>query len=69
MRHIAALGPGVIPKDDEYDFRSRANMLVDRWHIILNAGNPAKVRVLLILFHGVRSLTGSLIQDEWRKDH
>jgi hypothetical protein len=41
MRHIAALDDGKIPRDDEYNFRTRAKNLVDKWHQILNANKPS----------------------------
>jgi len=42
MRHIAALDDGKIPDDDEYNFRTRAKNLADKWHQILNTtGSPA----------------------------
>lgn len=37
MRHIAVLPDDKVPKDDEFKFRERAKVLVDRWHHILNA--------------------------------
>lgn len=40
MRHIAALDDGKIPRDDEFNFRTRAKNLVDKWHQILNANKP-----------------------------
>jgi len=40
MRHIAALDDGKIPGDDEFNFRTRAKNLVDKWHQILNANKP-----------------------------
>ena len=41
MRHIAALDDGKIPRDDEFNFRTRAKNLVDKWHQILNANKPS----------------------------
>ena len=35
MRHIAALTPDKVPRDDEFKFRERANALVDKWHKII----------------------------------
>lgn len=48
MRHINALGPEKVPRDDEFHFRDRAKVLVDKWHEMLNASKtheapPAKV--------------------------
>lgn len=40
MRHIAALDDGKIPRDDDFNFRTRAKNLVDKWHQILNANKP-----------------------------
>lgn len=38
MRHIHALTPERVPRDEEFKFRERAKTLVDKWHDILNAG-------------------------------
>ncbi|EIW83102.1 hypothetical protein CONPUDRAFT_89090 [Coniophora puteana RWD-64-598 SS2] len=35
MRHIFALPPEKVPRDDEFKFRQRAKALVDKWHAIL----------------------------------
>jgi hypothetical protein len=40
MRHIAALSAEKVPKDDDFKFRERAKVLVDKWHQILNANKP-----------------------------
>lgn len=40
MRHIAALTPDKIPRNDEFDFQTRAQVLVDRWHEILSQNKP-----------------------------
>lgn len=37
MRHIAALAPDKVPRDEEFKFRARAKALVDKWHAILGA--------------------------------
>lgn len=37
MRHIHALAVEKVPRDDEYKFRERAKVLVDKWRNILNA--------------------------------
>ncbi|EMD33848.1 hypothetical protein CERSUDRAFT_117909 [Gelatoporia subvermispora B] len=37
MRHIYALTPEKVPRDDEFKFRDRAKSLVDKWQGILNA--------------------------------
>ena len=37
MRHIAALPAEKVPRDDEFKFRERAKVLVDKWHQILGA--------------------------------
>jgi len=34
MRHIAALDVAKIPREDEFNFRGRANTLVEKWHKI-----------------------------------
>jgi len=36
MRHITALPPEKLLRDDEFNFKRRSNALVDRWHQILN---------------------------------
>jgi hypothetical protein len=35
MRHIHLQPSGRIPRDEEFDFRTRAKALVDRWHLII----------------------------------
>jgi hypothetical protein len=40
MRHIAALTVDKVPKDDEFKFRDRAKVLVDKWHQILSSNKP-----------------------------
>ncbi|KAJ7907375.1 hypothetical protein B0H13DRAFT_2273696 [Mycena leptocephala] len=42
MRHIHLLEPGKVPRDDEYKFRDRAKVLVDKWHGILNANKATE---------------------------
>lgn len=37
MRHIHALTPDRVPRDDEFKFRERAKTLVDKWHDIVSA--------------------------------
>ncbi|KAH7913286.1 hypothetical protein BJ138DRAFT_969298, partial [Hygrophoropsis aurantiaca] len=37
MRHIAALSPDKVPRDDEFQFRTRAKSLVDKWHTIIGS--------------------------------
>ncbi|EPQ56881.1 Tudor/PWWP/MBT [Gloeophyllum trabeum ATCC 11539] len=37
MRHIHALKTEQVPRDDEFKFRERAKVLVDKWHEILDA--------------------------------
>ncbi|KAI0364417.1 Tudor/PWWP/MBT, partial [Pilatotrama ljubarskyi] len=37
MRHIHALSDDKVPRDDEFKFRERAKVLVDKWHDILKA--------------------------------
>lgn len=40
MRHIHALTPDKVPRDEEFKFRERAKALVDKWHDIINAKKP-----------------------------
>lgn len=42
MRHIAALTPDKVPRDEEFKFRARAKALVDKWHAILGANKPSE---------------------------
>lgn len=42
MRHIAALTPDKVPRDEEFKFRGRAKALVDKWHAILGANKPSE---------------------------
>lgn len=42
MRHIAALTPDKVPRDDQFKFRARAKALVDKWHAILGANKPSE---------------------------
>ena len=45
MRHIHLLKPAQVPRDDEFKFRDRAKVLVDRWHEVLsNKDKDATVR-------------------------
>lgn len=37
MRHIHALPAEKVPRDEEFKFRERANVLVQKWHDIINA--------------------------------
>lgn len=41
MRHIHLQPSDKIPRDDEFNFRSRAKALVDKWHVILSANKEA----------------------------
>ncbi|KDQ55619.1 hypothetical protein JAAARDRAFT_133417 [Jaapia argillacea MUCL 33604] len=41
MRHILALSSDKVPRDDDFKFRDRAKVLVDRWQAILNANKAA----------------------------
>lgn len=41
MRHIAALGPDKVARDDEFKFRDRAQALVNKWHNTVNSAAPA----------------------------
>jgi hypothetical protein len=40
MRHIAALPSEKVPRDDEFKFRERAKVLVDKWHQVLGSNKP-----------------------------
>ncbi|KAF8134461.1 hypothetical protein EV363DRAFT_1562127 [Boletus edulis] len=42
MRHIAALQPDRVPRDELFKFRARAKALVDKWHAILGANKPTE---------------------------
>ena len=37
MRHIHALSEDKVPRDEEFKFRERAKILVDKWHDVLKA--------------------------------
>jgi len=37
MRHIHLLEPAQVPRDDEFKFRERAKVLIDKWHGLLDA--------------------------------
>lgn len=41
MRHIHALSDDKVPRDDEFKFRERAKVLVDKWHDVLKTTNGA----------------------------
>ncbi|KAH6885565.1 hypothetical protein BKA70DRAFT_1337292 [Coprinopsis sp. MPI-PUGE-AT-0042] len=41
MRHIAALPEDKVPRDHEFKFRERSDVLVKKWHQILNATKGA----------------------------
>ena len=41
MRHIHLQPPDLVPRDEEFQFRSRAKALVDKWHVILSAYKEA----------------------------
>lgn len=36
MRHIHALAPSKIPRNDEFHFKERAKVLVDKWAVLIN---------------------------------
>lgn len=36
MRHIHALAPAKIPRNEEFHFRERAKVLVDKWGVLIN---------------------------------
>ncbi|THH31413.1 hypothetical protein EUX98_g2782 [Antrodiella citrinella] len=42
MRHIHALAPSKIPRNDEFHFKERAKVLVDKWAVLINGpgGKP-----------------------------
>ncbi|KAF5338103.1 hypothetical protein D9758_015382 [Tetrapyrgos nigripes] len=42
MRHITALEPDKVPKDDEFKFQDRAKVLVEKWHHILGNSSSSK---------------------------
>ncbi|KAL4073811.1 hypothetical protein J3A83DRAFT_4357782 [Scleroderma citrinum] len=42
MRHIAALTPEKVPRDEEFHFRTRAKALVDKWHTILGSSKTTE---------------------------
>nr|GAT48095.1 predicted protein [Mycena chlorophos] len=42
MRHIHLLEPARVPRDDEYNFRDRAKVLVDKWNGMLSAERSAE---------------------------
>lgn len=42
MRHIYALSPEKVPRDEEFKFRERAKSLVDKWHEILSASKASE---------------------------
>ncbi|KAF4563237.1 hypothetical protein EYR36_003676 [Pleurotus pulmonarius] len=42
MRHISSLGDGVLPRDGEFRFRSRAAMLAEKWHYPLPITSTAQ---------------------------
>ncbi|KAL1945865.1 hypothetical protein VTO73DRAFT_1867 [Trametes versicolor] len=41
MRHIHALSDDKVPRDEEFKFRERAKVLVDKWHDVLKTTNGA----------------------------
>ncbi|KAI0743661.1 hypothetical protein C8Q80DRAFT_1220598 [Daedaleopsis nitida] len=41
MRHINALSVDRVPRDDEFKFRERAKVLVDKWHDMLRANGAS----------------------------
>ena len=41
MRHIHLQPLDKVPRDEEFQFRSRAKALVDKWHVILSANKEA----------------------------
>ncbi|KAF7288323.1 PWWP domain-containing protein [Mycena chlorophos] len=42
MRHIHLLEPARVPRDDEYNFRDRAKVLVDKWNGMLSVERSAE---------------------------
>ena len=42
MRHVAALTPEKIPRDDQFKFKDRAQALVNKWHNTIQS-NSGKV--------------------------
>ena len=41
MRHIHVLPDDKVPRDDEFKFRERAKVLVDKWHDILKTNGAS----------------------------
>ena len=41
MRHIHILSDDKVPRDDEFKFRERAKVLVDKWHDILKTNGAS----------------------------
>ncbi len=44
MRHIHVLTDDKVPRDDEFKFRERAKVLVDKWHDILKANGASDAK-------------------------
>ena len=42
MRHIHVLPDEKVPRDDEFKFRERAKVLVDKWHDILKTNGASE---------------------------
>ena len=40
MRHIAALEEAMVPRDNEFKFRDRAQTLVNKWHSTVSSAQP-----------------------------
>lgn len=54
MRHIFMQPPAKIPRDDEFKFRDRANVLVEKWHTLINASKePSTTTTTITVAPGV----------------
>lgn len=42
MRHIAALTDDKVPRDAEFQFKDRAQALVNKWHTTIQSNNDTK---------------------------
>lgn len=70
MRHVAALPPEKIPRDSEFNFRTRAKALVEKWQEILNAHKqtstppPTTAESLTQAMNGAADATKGDTEDE-----
>lgn len=56
MRHIYMQTPEKIPRDDDFHFRDRANVLVEKWHALMNANKDS-------VENGTAKVNGAVIKD------